>query len=388
MKLSELESAVEKGELVYYYQPKISLVTGRISGSEALIRWVREDGEIVLPDRFIPLAEATGYVTEIGLAMFPRLIADILIINDVSDRLITAFNLSAKDFENRNILHAIQDSAGKIDISRLRAELTEASVFGMENPNSLGNLKELAESGVRLAMDDFGTGYSSIDTLSLLPFDIVKIDQGLIRRMTDSERSATIVLASIRMAHQLGMEIVAEGVESEATYDFLLHAGCTEVQGFWTGVPMQLDDFIAFVRKDRIWAGLPTGLIHMAILDHVLWRQQLITRVASLAFNGKLDSDMIRSFNIEVDHHRCKLGVWYYGIGQAFSGHPLFDRLEEPHRLLHEAGFDLLESAKRGMPRNDLIKKMRRLTHLSARIIELLQELESEAMIDPALKVS
>ena len=386
VKLHELESALENGEFVYYYQPKISLVTGRISGAEALIRWIRTDGKIVLPNRFIPLAESSGFITEISQAMFPKLVTDALIVNDVNAKLVTAFNLSAKDFENRHLLHAIQDASGRIDPARLGAELTEASVIGLGNSRALGNLRELAESGIRLAMDDFGTGYSSIDTLSRLPFDIIKLDQGLISRMSDSERSATIVLASIRMAHQLGMEIVAEGIETASAYDFLLHAGCTEVQGFWIARPMPLDDYLAFIRKDHIWTGLPTGLIHMAILDHVQWRQQLISRVTSLAFNGKVDEAAIRASNVEVDHHQCKLGRWYYGVGQAFRGHPVFDRLEEPHRLLHQAGFDLLESASQGMSRSELTRQMRMLTHQSSRIIELLQELESEAMIDLSLR--
>ncbi|OOZ37976.1 hypothetical protein BOW53_16840 [Solemya pervernicosa gill symbiont] len=113
----------------------------------------------------------------------------------------------------------------------------------------------MVEMGLALAMDDFGTGYSSIDLLSQWPFSVVKIDQGLIQRMITSEKSTTIVQASIRMVHQLGIKVVAEGIESGAVYDFLLNSGCTEAQGFWMGKPMEFSEFLTFLKVDQRWRG-------------------------------------------------------------------------------------------------------------------------------------
>ena len=352
-----LTRALSDDEFVFYYQPKISMITGRSSGAEALLRWIRPGCEPLLPATFIPYAEATGFVTEIAAAMLPKLIADILIINDVNDSLSVSFNLSARDFETPRVVEAIRAAINhhQLDPRRLEVELTEASVIHYDNPLVRKNLGELVELGVTLAMDDYGTGYSSIDTLSQWPFARVKIDQRLIRRMASSEKCTTIVQASIRMAHQLGIGIVAEGIETASSYDFLLHSGCTDAQGFWLGEPMPLEQFLAFLKRDQRWSGLPTGLIHMAILDHVHWRQSLITQVTSLAFNGERPVDSIRISAAELDPHYCKLGRWYYDQGQEFRGNPLFDQLEIPHNRLHEFGRKLLDAARQGAPRHQLI---------------------------------
>ncbi len=380
-----MAAAVADNELVYYYQPRISLITGRVCGAEALLRWVRPDGRVTPPSAFIPLAESSGYITRLGLAMFPRLIADLLIINDLYPELTTSFNLSAKDFLSRDMLELIQQAvaAHEIDPARLQAELTEASMLDHDQPAVRANLKALHASGVGLAMDDYGTGYSTIDVLSRWPFDIVKLDQGLIGRMADSERSTTIVQASIRMAHQLGITIVAEGIETAAVYEFLLHAGCTEAQGFWMAEPMPLEAYLDFLGSSHRWSGMPTGLIHMALLDHIHWRQALIAQVSCIAFHGCTTSPEIRSPAAELDPHRCKLGQWYYGAGREFRGNELFDQLEAPHNRLHELGARLLELARAGAPKTELIGCLRELTRQSSDVLELLQGLESEALIAP-----
>ena len=381
--LEELSAAVENNELIYYYQPKISLITGRLSGCEALIRWPRSDGGITMPSQFIPQAEASGYITELGLRMFPRLVADLLIIHDIHPDLVVSFNLSARDFTSPDMGQAIRAAITheQIDPARLQVELTEASLLLHDRSEVRDNLQMLADTGVTLAMDDYGTGYSSIDTLSRWPFDIVKLDQGLIRRIADSEKCATIVEASIRMAHQLGMGVVAEGIESAACYEFLLHAGCTDAQGFWLGRPMVLAEFITYVQEDRRWSGLPTGLIHMALLDHVHWRQALITEVTNLAFHQGQYQHEVRNTAPEMDPHQCGLGRWYYGPGQEFRGHDLFDQLEAPHQRLHQLGRELLEATRRGEAQQQLVERLRELTRQSAQLLELLQELESEALL-------
>lgn len=382
--LSEIAMGLAHDEFVYYYQPKISLVTGKTNGAEALIRWVKPDGAIVSPMDFIPLAESTGFISEISRAMFPKLLADLLIINDINDELTISFNLSAQDFNSPEMLNLIRSAINshQINPERLQVELTEASIINSNDTAVRENLQALAKLGVTLAMDDYGTGYSSIESLSKWPFSILKIDQGLIQRMAGSEKCATIVQASIRMAHQLGISTVAEGIETSSIYDFLRHAGCTEAQGYWLAKPMTLQDLVLFIKKDQRWSGVPIGLIHMAQLDHIHWRKTLIDQITSTSFGGNRDAELC-DMNVEMEHHSCRLGLWYYGTGQEFKGRKSFDNIEEPHRILHDIGKELLKSAKDGASRDEVTAVLRKLTKQSSIVLEMLQELENEALMEP-----
>lgn len=380
--LAELEHALDHGELVYFYQPKVSLVTGRISGVEALIRWQKPDGSMIMPGRFIPFAESAGFINRISRGMFPRLVEDMVIINDLSDDVSVSFNLSAQDIASPEMIGLIREAVhgNRINPHRLQVEITEASVISGSDGHVREHVQELVGLGVKLAMDDYGIGYSSIDTLSRWPFSVVKIDQGLIRRMAESEKSTTIVQASIRMAHQLGLDIVAEGIENADIYEFLLHTGCTHAQGFWLGRPMPLQDLLAFIRRDRRWSALPIGLIHMAQLDHIQWRRSLVGQVTALSF-GKASANDVCTASVQMDYHECKLGEWYYGIGQEFKGIDAFDQLEAPHRKLHALGAELLALARNRGSRQQITAALRALTRQSGIVLELLQDLENEAIL-------
>ena len=379
--LAEIEAALANDQLVYYYQPKISLVTGKASGAEALLRWIKPDGTLIPPLDFIPLAEESGFIKQIACAMFPKLIADLLIIHDVNDALTISFNLTAQDFETPEITDLIQKAilSNQVDPLHLQIELTEASIVDSGKPDVRKHLQSLVDMGVTLAMDDFGTGYSSIDTLSLWPFKVVKIDRGLISRMKDSPKCTSIVQSSIRMAHKLGIGIVAEGIETSEIYDFLMQAGCTEAQGFWMEQALPMAEFLSFIRKDQRWSGLPIGLIHIAQLDHIHWRRMLIDQVINNSFD-ETSADAVKRFTAELDHTKCKLGHWYYGHGQEFKGRNAFDMLEEPHRRLHEIGREIVAAAGRDAPHNEIAALLRALTKESSELLGLLQELENQAL--------
>ncbi len=377
----DIAEALARDEFVFHYQPKVSLLTGRVSGAEALIRWPRPDGGLVQPGAFIPLAESTGLIRDISLAMFPKLVADLVIIQDVNPELVVSFNLTAQDFESDAMAACMRETVAnyRIEPRHLQVELTETSVINSA-PEVREHIQSVVDMGVGLAMDDYGTGYSSIDVLSQWPFEVVKIDQGLIRRMLTSEKSTTIVQASIRMAHQLGIQVVAEGIESAGVYDFLLNAGCTEAQGYWLGRPMPLSDLMGYVRQDQRWSGLPIGLIHMAQLDHIQWRRTLVDQVMAATFrNGEADS--VRIVGAEMNHRFCKLGQWYYGLGQEFKGYPAFDALERPHQALHEIGRLLVQAVERSASREAVTNLLRQLTRQSGVVLGLLQELENEALL-------
>ncbi|HUW50400.1 MAG TPA: EAL domain-containing protein [Sulfuricella sp.] len=379
--LPALESALANDQLVYYYQPKISLVTGKPSGAEALLRWIEPDGTIIPPSEFIPLAEETGFITKIACAMFPKLIADLLIINDINDLLVISFNLTAQDFESPEMTDLIHGAilSSQLDPGRLQVELTEASIIDGGKPIVRERLQGLVGLGVTLAMDDFGTGYSSIDTLSQWPFKVIKLDRGMIRRMNDCPKSTAIVQSSIRMAHALGINIIAEGIETVEIYNFLMQAGCTEAQGFWMAQPLPMAEFLTFIKKDQRWSGLPVGLIHIAQLDHIHWRKTIIDQVVSNSFDepgvGK-----VQRFTAEMDHTKCRLGQWIFGHGQEFKGQKAFDMLEEPHRRLHAIGKELIKAAERNAPHDEMAILLRKLTQVSSLLLGLLQELENQAV--------
>lgn len=376
-----LERAIEQDQFVFHYQPQISMLSGTTCGAEALIRWPQPDGTLVPPDQFIPLAESTGLIKRISVAMFHKLIEDLVIIHDTQPDLVMSFNLTAQDFESTLIIDVVRSGLERYGIPPhlLQVELTETS-FINSSQSVRSNIQALLDLGVRMAMDDFGTGYSSIDVLSQWEFSAVKLDHGLIQRMLTSERSTTIVQSSINMAHQLGIEVVAEGIESAALYDFLLNAGCTEAQGFWLARPLSLSGLLSFLETDQRWSGMPIGLIHMAQHDHIMWRRSLVEQVMARTFAAP-DSTSVCVVNAEMDHTRCKLGQWYYGIGQEYRGVPSFDALDAPHQELHRVGQQLAEAVRTHATREEVTALLRSLTSKSGEVMALLQELENYALL-------
>lgn len=375
--LADLEDALKESEFIFYYQPKVSMITGDIVGAEALIRWEKQNGEIVPPSDFIPLAESSGFISEITNAMFQKLIIDMTIFSDIEGDFIVSINASSKDFSNSIFIDHIQLAieSKQIDPNSVEIELTESSLLE-ENGVARENFSKLVKMGVSLVMDDFGTGFSSIDMLSKLPFSTVKLDQGVVSRMEHSEKNKTIVESSIRMGHQLGLNVVAEGIESEEVYLALQNAGCTIAQGYWISRPLPLFDFLDFVRQKKLWPSTAIGLLYMAQLDHIHWRKSVIDGVFSL-MNRNTSGFLFRGRKVS-DSHSCMLGKWYYGAGRAYSDFPAYIELETPHKQLHDLGNALIFAAENGASRKELVEMMQGLSKLSGVIIKLLQDIESE----------
>lgn len=373
---------MKRDEFTFFYQPKISLITGKVIGAEALIRWIKPDGVIVPPNDFIPLAEQSSLITDITRHMFPKLVNDLMVLADV-DTLSLSFNTSAKDFEDgtftRMILNSLETS--QLPAESLQVELTETAAFEAGD-RIKKHILPLREAGLGLAMDDFGKGYSSLDILSQMPFTTIKLDQGIVGRMLDSEKSATIVESSIRMAHELGVSVIAEGVENNQQYHHLLEAGCTKIQGYWISKPLPLDQYISFVEEDIRWSGLPIGLIHMAIIDHVQWRKQLVSELVKVAAYPK-DSMHRKYMSLPaLSCRECRLGHWYYGAGQLFHDRQAFQNLEQPHHQFHETGRLLAKLVEDGAGMEDLTTHLRDLSEHSMAVLSQLQTLENEGLLD------
>ena len=378
--LEELKKALVNNEFIYYYQPKVSMITGKICGAEALIRWQKPDGKIIPPFEFIPLAESSGFINEITLAMFHKLIIDMAIIHDVGDSLIISFNASAIDFLNNKLIENIQHviKSKIITPDMLEVELTETAILS-ENEYVKQQLNTLHNMGVGLAMDDFGTGYSSIDTLSKYHFNVIKIDHGIVGRMEHSEKDAIIVQTSIELVHELGLDIVAEGIETENCFQALLGSGCTIGQGYWFSRPIPLDQFIDLIKLDKTWTGALIGVTYQAQLDHIKWRQAIIDGLFYITSRKDMNTHLRGS--PELDPTKCRLGKWFHGPGIKFINKKWYDELETHHISLHRIGAELLESARQGTPKNILMPKVRQLSEESIIIINILQEVGNELLI-------
>jgi len=375
--LQEIEGALKNDQFLFYYQPKVSMITGEIIGAEALIRWQKQNGTIVPPSDFIPLAESSGFISEITKAMFQKLIVDMVILNDIEGDFTVSINASTKDFDDSIFIDHIRRAIeGKqVNPNNIEIELTESSLLGDNNAIST-NFSTLTDMDVSLVMDDFGTGFSSIDMLSKLPFSTIKLDQGVVSRMANSEKNQLIVESSIRMGHQLGLNIVAEGIESEEVYLALQNSGCTIAQGYWISRPLPLFDLLEFVAQKKSWPSTAVGLLYMAQLDHIHWRKSIIDGVLSI--NNRSKSNFNFRGKPESDSESCMLGKWYYGVGRKFSGISPYDELEKPHRQLHELGNALIAAVEKGDSKKELVDMMRDLSKLSGVVIKLLQDLESE----------
>ncbi|MET3233693.1 UNVERIFIED_ORG: diguanylate cyclase (GGDEF)-like protein [Burkholderia sp. 1263] len=248
---SHLRHAVDNDEFVLYYQPRVSLQSDRCTGVEALIRWRHPTLGLVMPLDFIPLAEETGAIVQIGawvLREACRQNAEWL------DRglgpLRVSVNLSARQFADPHLHHDIVDALAQAQLpgDMLELELTESMV--MRHPEQAAAwLASLKRTGVRLSIDDFGTGYSSLAYLNHFPIDLIKIDRSFIRDVPDSESDAQIASAVIALGHSLGLEVVAEGAETQAHIDFLRNEGCDEVQGYFYSQPLPAGDMTSFLSR-------------------------------------------------------------------------------------------------------------------------------------------
>ena len=249
----ELRAAITEERLLAYYQPKLDLVTGRIVAAEALVRWLHPERGVVLPATFIPLAEESGLIVQIGEWMLRSICRQQALWRDDYMPIVpVAVNLSALQCQRGNIRDLIKHLLAEyqLDPRLLTLELTESALI--QDPVEAAVLmSSLRDLGLQLAVDDFGTGYSSLAYLKRFPFCVVKIDRSFIADVTSSAEDAAIVRAIIAMAHQLNMKVVAEGVETQAQLNFLRDQGCDEMQGYFFSPPVPAAEFEALLRTGR-----------------------------------------------------------------------------------------------------------------------------------------
>jgi len=248
---TKLRKAIKNQEFIIHYQPKINVSNNQITGMEALVRWQQADGTLVSPADFIPLAEDTGMIIPIGEWVLKQACLDIKVLNKQFNSDYTlAVNLSAKQFQYSNVVQLIEDTieATQLPASQLEMEITESMVMNNVE-KSIETMKQIHSMGVSLAIDDFGTGYSSLAYLKKFPVHTLKIDRTFVYELEKNADDAAIVATICSMGHQLGLSLVAEGIESDKQLDYLKEQNCHYGQGFYLSRPLPLDKLIDFIEK-------------------------------------------------------------------------------------------------------------------------------------------
>ena len=245
---SELRQAIEKDELVLYYQPKIDHGTSRVMGVEALVRWQHPKRGLLPPDLFIPAAEQTGLIGPLTRWVLAKALIQCADLHQAGVFISVAVNLSARNLHDKQLPAEIANllASANIEPSYLVLEITESAV--MADPAfALEILNQLDKMGVTLAIDDFGTGYSSLAYLSKLPVDEIKIDKSFVLDMMNDKQDSVIVKSTIELGHNLGLKVVAEGVETQEVWNTLTNWGCDAAQGYYMSKPLPADELMQWL---------------------------------------------------------------------------------------------------------------------------------------------
>jgi diguanylate cyclase (GGDEF)-like protein len=237
--LQELRLALVGDQLLVHYQPKVSLLTGAVSGVEALVRWQHPDRGLLLPEDFLDLVEEAGLMHELTRVVLAQALDQALVWQTQGHALTIAVNISASSLVNVDLPEQIVQMAADrgLPAAVLMLEITEDFLMG-DRERARAVLTRLREAGIQIAVDDFGTGYSSLSYLRELPIDELKLDRSFVLPMSEDARAASLVASTIDLAHSLGLRMVAEGVETGAAYDELARYGCDHAQGFFMSKPV------------------------------------------------------------------------------------------------------------------------------------------------------
>ena len=248
----DLRYAVERGELRVFYQPRVDARTGAAIGMEALVRWQR-NGEYVSPARFVPIAEQTGVICQLGEQVLERSVAMLgAWLARGLPPLRVSVNVSGQQFRESNLaaLCAAALDRFRVPGEYLELELTEGILIDASE-QVLQQLQAVKALGVSLALDDFGTGFSSLAYLSRFPLDVLKIDRSFVDQLAEHRQNQVIVRSTLNLAHELGLTVVAEGVETEEQQAWLREHGCDELQGYLFSRPVPADEFEAWVLRQQ-----------------------------------------------------------------------------------------------------------------------------------------
>jgi EAL domain-containing protein (putative c-di-GMP-specific phosphodiesterase class I) len=248
---TDLRHAVERGELLLHYQPQVDIASRRIVGVEALVRWQHPERGLVPPGEFIPLAEDTGLIVPIGEWVLRTACMQGRIWQEQGFEIMVAVNLAARQFAMPGLFETVReilDETG-FDPLLLELELTESTVM-QPGGDTIAVLNQLKSMGIRLSLDDFGTGYSSLSYLRRFPIDTLKIDRSFVQDISSKQDNGALAAAIIAMAHNLGMQVISEGVETAEQLAYLHVHHCEIFQGYYFSKPLATEAATQLLQKN------------------------------------------------------------------------------------------------------------------------------------------
>lgn len=247
--LSELKNALSSNQLTLHYQPKVSLKSGKIRGAEALVRWQHPTRGYIPPSKFIPRAEQSTLIDQLTYWVIDAALEQTARWRKQGIELNIAVNISTRNLLQPEFTDRVIAMVKQYQLTphRLELEVTEGSII-LDTARTVSELNRLADAGIVISIDDFGTGYSSLQYLNELPASLIKIDQSFVKTLSGNRSSAHIVKAAIGMAHNLGKEVIAEGVETVSAYEYLAEIDCDVAQGYLISRPIPADQFTEWYR--------------------------------------------------------------------------------------------------------------------------------------------
>ncbi|WP_299415730.1 EAL domain-containing protein [Acaryochloris sp. IP29b_bin.148] len=253
----DLRSAVDRQELVLYYQPIIALKAGQLTDVEVLVRWQHPERGLVMPSEFIPIAEDTGLIIEIGKWVLQEACIQLRYLQQQfpsASTLRVSVNLASEQLQEPNFIHDVDQilTQSGLDGSYLKLELTESMLMAHEEKH-ITTLRQLRDRKIQISLDDFGTGYSSLSYLYRFPLDTLKIDRSFVSRMMANPKDTEIVNTIISLARTLNMNVIAEGIETEAEATHLIHLGCEYGQGYLFSPPVNRQQLEEYLTANQQW---------------------------------------------------------------------------------------------------------------------------------------
>ena len=339
-RISRIDRALQDGELVLYYQPKVDLRSSEIVGMEALIRWQHPERGLVPPLEFLPSIEEHELIVEIGNWVIDSALSQMQYWNSIGLDFQVSVNIASRQLQQIDFVEKLKESLARhpdIDASKLELEVLETAA--LEDIVYISKvIDECHELGVSFALDDFGTGYSSLTYLKRLPAATMKIDQSFVRDMLHDPGNLAIVHSILGLATAFQRQAVAEGAETHDHCKLLLKIGCQFVQGYSISKPMPADEVLNWVKSwqpessleayQKLYWSDADYPIFAAEVEHQSWINVLVHSV-----NEKLPMAHKRVS----DEYLCRFGQWYYGLGQQrYKQLSSFAQIESPHRQVHK----------------------------------------------------
>ncbi len=351
--LARTEQALRQEELRVYYQPKVNLRTGVVVGMEALLRWQHPEQGLLAPGVFLPAAEQTNLIIDIGEWVLEQTLRQLALWAAAGAAWPVSVNIAARHFQQADFvdrLEAILARHPDVPAQLIELEILE-SVAQRDIEQVRSIILQCQALGVSFALDDFGTGYSSLSYLKHLPAETLKIDQSFVRDMLDDQEDLALVKAIIGLAKVFDRQVVAEGVETSEHGVLLMHLGCDVVQGYGIARPMPAAQVLSwssdFVTEKhwQMWSDVPWQLADLPLLmaarDHKQWVAQIIRAVD--------EPNFILPIKTLGNCHQCRFGQWYDSLGQQNYGHlASFLAIAPLHAQVHRAGFEVLRLRDEG----------------------------------------